>query len=98
MLDEEEYAVIAKVYANAFGPGQGQTIDERFKPVRDEYERMTGLAGCHQNAIKYHRIASYGPACATCGKPLRTPRASFCAACGQPVVRQHGEPVPHASE
>lgn len=97
MLDEEEYAVVSKLYAAAFDrrnfpPGQQLTIDERFKPVREAYERMTGLADCHANAIMHHRMATYGPLCRVCGKPLRTPRASFCAACGEPVQREAVQP------
>lgn len=49
MLDEEEYAIVSKLYAAAFDrrnfpPNQRLTIDERFKPVRDAYERLTGLS------------------------------------------------------
>jgi hypothetical protein len=67
-------------------PDQGRpTLDELFDPVRAEYERMTGMADCHHNAIMHHRISIYGPPCVHCGKPLRTPRARFCAACGERV-------------
>ena len=95
MLDEEEYAIVAKLFAAAFDrrnlpPDQRMTIDERFKPVREAYERLTGLATCHHNAIMHHRIATYGPLCHVCGKPLRTPRARFCAACGEPVQPPEG--------
>lgn len=95
MLDEEEYAIVSKLYAAAFDrrnfpPDQRLAIDERFKPVRDAYEHLTGLADCHQNAIMHHRIATYGPPCSSCGKPLRTPRASFCAACGEPMRSREG--------
>lgn len=50
----------------------------------DLYEEMTGLRETNISAIFHHRIADHGPPCTTCGKPLRTPRASFCAACGTP--------------
>lgn len=93
MLDEEEYAVIHKLFGQciqadeAFRMEQNLplgriTMTERFRPVTREYQRMTGAAGCHHNAIMHHRIALYGEACLYCGKPLRTPEASRCAACG----------------
>src|SRR5579859_3901675 len=95
MLDEDEYAIIHRVIQECFARARqwhGMTLDEGrlpldelFEPVRAGYARMTGMANCHHNAIMHHRIAIYGPACAHCGKPLRTPRASFCAACGAPV-------------
>jgi hypothetical protein len=43
---------------------------------------MTGLRETNINAIWHHRIAEYGPPCGACGKPLRTPKARLCAACG----------------
>ena len=46
------------------------------------YNEITGFGETNVNAIWHHRASDYGPPCATCGKPLRTPRASFCAACG----------------
>ena len=94
MLDEEEFAVVGKLYSEGMSatkefrlkhnlPLDECPINERFRPVREAYERMTGLGESHHNAIMHHRTSIYGPPCEHCGKPLRTPRASFCAACGQ---------------
>jgi DNA-directed RNA polymerase subunit RPC12/RpoP len=96
MLDEDEFAVVAKLYSEAFScskefrlkhnlPLGKCPIDLRFRPMRDAYERMTGFVETNQKAILHHRISLYGEACENCGKPLRTPRASFCAACGKTV-------------
>lgn len=46
------------------------------------YERLTGFRETNYKALHHHRISLYGPDCSACGKPLRTARASFCAACG----------------
>jgi hypothetical protein len=46
------------------------------------YNEITGFGETNVNAIWHHRASDYGPACVTCGKPLRTPCASLCAACG----------------
>ena len=75
MLDEDEWARIAPLMSitRANMDRQG---------ALDLYEEMTGLRETNINAIWHHRIALYGPPCTECGKPLRTPRASFCAACG----------------
>jgi len=98
MLDEDEYHAIYSLYGECFRRAQKQareqrttpkeerlTLHELFAPVRKAYERMTGMVDCHHNAILHHRISTYGPPCGRCGKPLRTPRARFCAACGQVV-------------
>ncbi len=98
MLDEDEYHAIYALYGECFRRAQQQarergnisskerlTLHELFEPVRKEYERMTGMADCHHNAILHHRISTYGLPCSRCGKPLRTPRARFCAVCGQVV-------------
>jgi hypothetical protein len=48
----------------------------------DFYFDLTGFKETNVSALYHHRISLYGPPCAACGKPLRSPRASFCAACG----------------
>ena len=93
MLDEAEYRVVSELYGAAFkaikafreefGLPLGEiNLENRFKPVVDEYERMTGLRVTNANAIMHHRLAAFGPPCRDCGKPLRTPRASRCMECG----------------
>lgn len=94
MLDEREYADIhglfvkcmqdiATVVRNAKETPPATSIYELMKPVRDAYESMSGWKDMHHNAIMHHRLALLGPDCVQCGKPLRTPRAKLCAACGR---------------
>src|SRR4051794_33433553 len=98
MLEETEFAEVAKLYSEAmketkhFRETTGSdlkhpTISDLFRPVREKYEELTGMKGLHENAIMHHRIAIYGPPCARCGKPLRTPKAKLCASCGVQVTR-----------
>jgi hypothetical protein len=93
MLDEAEFARIDQVYRECTAAVQqyrqdhsaplSQTpVDGLFRPVRQEYVRLTGRTSDHQDEILRHRIALYGPSCHVCGKPLRTPAARVCAACG----------------
>ena len=81
MLNEEEYSIASKLYSSAFRAKE-KTRAERFKPLLDYYKETIGFSETEPNAIMHHRIAQYGPACENCGKPYRTPQASFCAACG----------------
>ncbi len=46
------------------------------------YVRITGYVETNPAAVWHHRLALYGPPCSSCGKPLRTPKAKLCAACG----------------
>ncbi len=96
MLDEDEYKVISELYTNCIKSVKkyreekdvslsATPVDDIFEPVRKKYEEITGLANIHRNAIIHHRISLYGDPCSKCGKPLRTPRAKQCAACGQKV-------------
>jgi len=96
MLDEEEYSQIAPLYTESMKatkefrkrwniPFEGISISERFRPVRDEYERLTGMKETNENAIMHHRLSLYGPPCRTCSRPLRTPKAKLCASCMSPV-------------
>ena len=83
MLDEEEFSIAHQLYGDAFkGLKPGLTIEECFQPMLDYYNELTGFGETEPNAIMHHRIAQYGPLCENCGKPYRTPDASFCAACG----------------
>ncbi|MDT8070336.1 MAG: hypothetical protein ROO76_19380 [Terriglobia bacterium] len=78
MLDEEEYSQVTA--------RKGSGLRERFQPMLEEYERMTGFHEANPMAIFHHRISLYGPPCAHCGKPLRTPTAKVCGACMRPVA------------
>ena len=96
MLDEEEYAEVSRLYSQGIRamkefrgtwgiPLENASIQERFEPVRIQYERITGMKESNENAIMHHRISLYGPPCKHCKKPLRTPKAKLCAACMQLV-------------
>jgi hypothetical protein len=93
MLDEAEFAKVEPLYRSglrlvkqiedqADHPMRGSTLEERFRPLLDAYEQLTGFCESNANVLMHHRLALYGPPCRVCGKPLRTPRASRCMACG----------------
>jgi len=54
----------------------------QFAEALDLYQRLTSFRETNPNALWHHRMSLCDPICAPCGKPLRTPEASFCAACG----------------
>jgi hypothetical protein len=96
MLDEQEYTEAFRLYGECLNatkefrqrwnvPLANASIDERFRPIREWYEQLTGVPGCHANAILHHRFSDFGNPCRVCGKPLRSPRAKLCAACGAPA-------------
>jgi len=80
MLDENEFKIADELYSKAFRLKGSR--EERFKELLDYYNNLTGEVESEPNAIMHHRIAQYGPPCENCTKPYRTPKASFCAACG----------------
>lgn len=83
MLDEEEYSKAYELYGQAIENTRQESAGQPiFKPLLDYYKQITGWDETEPNAIMHHRVAQYGPLCENCGKPYRTPRASFCAACG----------------
>src|SRR5258707_4084346 len=85
MLDEDEFRRVMSL----FGKGPGQAIREAtFGAVLVEFERITAQACTNPNAVYHHRISLYGPPCAFCKRPLRTPRAKLCGNCMKPVVPQ----------
>ena len=93
MLDEEEFATISELYRDGIHATKefrqrhnlsfkDASVHDRFRPVRDAYERMTGFKEANENAILHHRLSLYGPPCSNCGKPLRTAKARKCFVCG----------------
>ena len=52
--------------------------------VMDECQRLTGLppTATTRKLMLSHHLSNYGPPCPECGKPFRTPKATFCAECG----------------
>ena len=99
MLDEDEFAMISRLYREAIQSTKQYReenrailaeagLDDRFRPVREAYARITGMENCPENAIMHHRISQYGPPCRFCQKPLRTPAAKLCGSCMQPVARE----------
>ena len=78
MLDEEEFKKAKELYSLGFK----NVKSGRFKPLLDYYNDLTSFGETEPNAIMHQQIAQYGPVCENCGKPYRTPLASFCAACG----------------
>ena len=80
MLDEKEYSEALKLYGEAFK--RKGSRERKFKPLLKFYKKVTGVVETEPNAIMHHRLSIYGLPCDNCGKPYRTPKASYCAACG----------------
>jgi hypothetical protein len=59
----------------------------RYQYLLAGYQMFTGIAESNPNMVWHHVRSLYGPTCDACGKPLRTPKARLCAACGTPVER-----------
>lgn len=79
MLDESEWAQVSSELRR-------RDVKKRaaFQLALDAYERLTGFKETNVNALHHHRISLYGPACSSCGKPMRTPDATLCGACMRP--------------
>jgi len=93
MLDEDEWAQMAplllsslqniKLYRQQFQiPLDATPKQSMYWPALMLYHELTGFEETNPQALWHHRLADYGPPCGHCGKPLRTPRAKLCAACG----------------
>lgn len=93
MLDEREWAEIHPLLIRSVEEVQDYLshhpeVDllEARKRVYDpgifqRYFELTGFRETNINAIWHHRASAFGPPCHSCGKPLRTPKARFCAEC-----------------
>lgn len=86
MMDEQEFEVVWQVLQECLAC-KDIPISKRFAPVSAKYAEISGLEGVHHNVLIHHRISLYGPPCVVCNKPLRTSKASICAACGHTVDR-----------
>ena len=93
MLDEAEYAEIdvlltegieaTQSFRRKHGlPLERVDVNACFRPALDAFERLTGRKEANHLALYHHRLALYGAPCQACGKPLRSPKANMCAACG----------------
>ena len=78
MLDDAEFIKAKELYSSGFKSAK----PDRFKPLLDYYNDLTGFGEIEHYAIMHHQISQYGLPCESCGKPYRTPQAAFCAACG----------------
>ncbi len=85
MLEGDETKIASELYTEGF-----KTIEhdrqKRFKKLLDYYNDLTGFGETEPNAIIHHFVDLYGPDCEKCGKPYRTVKAKFCAACGNKRV------------
>lgn len=87
MLDDNEYQRIHKIEGELWGDRKAHGNLKAFKAeiekrLLEEYNKITGFNETNYLAIYHHRISIYGAPCYNCGKPLRTDKAKFCAACG----------------
>lgn len=71
-------------YRHRHGVGLEQVpIPEMYWAASALFREMTGVADIDPQALGHHRRAELGPQCTHCQKPLRTPQAKLCAACGK---------------
>lgn len=93
MLDEDEWAELEpllrsyveniKQFRLKNGSAMEAAVRQGFdRPALEYYHRVTGSHESNIMTLWHHRAADYGPPCSECGKPLRTPVAKLCAACG----------------
>lgn len=83
MLENEEARKAYQLYGVGMKNLSGGIEREvRFKEILDYYKEVTGWDETEPNAIMHHFVDIYGPPCENCSKPYRTPKANFCAACG----------------
>jgi hypothetical protein len=95
MLDEVEWAQLVPLLKAAIpefmeehrragiGLDEAQRIGVLGRRALGRYRELTGFEETSLNALWHHRLSLYGPPCGHCGKPLRTPRAKLCLACGR---------------
>jgi hypothetical protein len=96
MLDEHEWRQVLpeltiglrqiKHYRQAHEATLEEAKNETYgRGALARYRDITGFHETDPEVIWHHRLSLYGSPCEDCGKPLRTPRARMCAACGAPT-------------
>lgn len=102
MLNEEEFKIVGEFLKEglhrikAYREAHSITLEEVetrdfLQPALDKYKELTGFEEENPDSIWHHRISLYGSACPNCDKPLRTPKAKLCAACGYKVENSSRE-------
>lgn len=95
MLTEEEWALVSPHLTNmieeiqAYRQLHNCSLAEAMqmgsgREALKIFEQITGFKESNPNALFHHRLSLYGPPCHSCGKPLRSPQARFCAMCSAP--------------
>ena len=82
MLDEDEFELVMERRMEGKSVLALEDVPASIERMLDEYNRITGFGETNVNAVWHHRLSLYGPPCAVCSKPLRSPRARRCAECG----------------
>ena len=99
MLDEQAYAPVAaslaeydsllhEVESGRHPQEEGERLladarERLYECMSATYQAVTGQQARDPYHVAHHRASLYGPPCASCGKVLRTPKASKCFECGQ---------------
>jgi len=89
MLDEQEWGQIGPLLVDCDYHKAAEARDTKDPkdvaavPALAKYNELTGFFESNVNAIWHHRRSLYGPECNNCGKLVRTPKARFCAECGE---------------
>ena len=78
MLTDAEWEIVRQHLAIKLG-----AYATHYQRALEIYEQLTGFKETNPQALWHHRIGLLGPPCHVCGIPLRTPEASYCAACGR---------------
>jgi hypothetical protein len=97
MLDDQEWSQVAVHLEDMVGRIKKARVDQGLSLAEatngaglealNRYRELTGFRETNVVALWHHRLSMFGPACSTCGKPLRTPKAKHCSECG--AVRAH---------
>jgi len=92
MLDEEEFAWVTDPFTRTPSASERLSIatEEDARQLKQSgadavlarWLQLTGMSANDIGFVWHHRLSRYGPPCANCGRPLRTPRARCCAECG----------------